>query len=920
MTLNPISLCPSLRLIARLFEPGLLMAMIACGRGAEPSMLAAPRAVRLKIGAVPTSVISGVAFPGGITVTIEDSLNNLVPSSTAMVSLSIANGSGVVGAALGGTVVQPAVEGVARFDDLTLAKAGSGYRLTATSTGLQGDTSAPMSVVAGAGVSLAFDSIGAIQSAGVPFAPAVRVNVHDVNGNLVLSANAVVAVAVDSGSNTPGLVLDGTVRQSAINGVATFTNVALNKPGDGYTLRATSGTLSAAVSGQFTVTPGPPAKLAFIVPPTQVGAGTALNPGPAIEVLDAMGNTVTQSTASVSLSIAPGTGTPGAVLSGGVTHAASNGVATFADLSIDRAGIGYQLQASVPGLASVSSVAFAISGRAVRLAFAVEPSPMVFSGSAISPAVALSEQDSLGTTVLSGADSITLTVTSGSGSPSPVIRGAPVQRASRGVAKFGDYSIITLGSGYILTASANGIRSAASSVFSVEVGPPATLAVTAQPNSAIVDVDFATSLQVAVLDSGGNVVTSATPLVSLSLSPGSAVVGAQLSGNTSEVPVGGVASFNAIRIGRPGDFTLSASAPAIAGATSAVIHVVLRMTTVSAGGFHVCGLTQAGSAYCWGSGFGGQLGNGSTLDSPVPVPVSGNWRFVQLSAGYDHTCGLIAGGTALCWGNNRAGQLGDGSSVLKSAPVLVAGGLAFTQLSADSLHTCGLTAAGSAFCWGATQLVGGPGSGFDTTLTPHQVSGATLFTALALGGGESCGLDSNGSAFCWGDSYVSASSTPQSISGGGPFTQLVVGGGHACGLDASGVAHCWGDDTEGALGADAFAFGVVNGPPPVAASLSLLFSELAAGGDHTCGLNSAGAAYCWGRNTSGQLGEGSNSGLGIWSVSGGLAFTHLTAGTAHTCGLTTAGLVYCWGANDGGQLGDGTLVAHATPTLVTGQQ
>lgn len=101
---------------------------------------------------------------------------------------------------------------------------------------------------------------------------------------------------------------------------------------------------------------------------------------------------------------------------------------------------------------------------------------------------------------------------------------------------------------------------------------------------------------------------------------------------------------------------------------------------------------------------------------------------------------------------------------------------------------------------------------------------------------------------------------------------------------------------------------------------SLRFVALAAGGRHTCGITTDSAAWCWGANDDGELGDGSLSASPApVAVAGGFRFTAIAAGEDFSCGLTTTRRVYCWGANGAGQLGDGSFRPSAVPVRVAGQ-
>src|SRR5437870_9365167 len=108
-------------------------------------------------------------------------------------------------------------------------------------------------------------------------------------------------------------------------------------------------------------------------------------------------------------------------------------------------------------------------------------------------------------------------------------------------------------------------------------------------------------------------------------------------------------------------------------------------------------------------------------------------------------------------------------------------------------------------------------------------------------------------------------------------------------------------------------------PVPVAPGVS--FAAVTGGAAHTCGLTTglSAAAYCWGGNGSGQLGDGTKTNQltpVLVQAPAGVSFAAVTAGAAHTCGVTAAGAAYCWGDNGFGQLGDGTTTSQSSPVLV----
>jgi alpha-tubulin suppressor-like RCC1 family protein len=148
---------------------------------------------------------------------------------------------------------------------------------------------------------------------------------------------------------------------------------------------------------------------------------------------------------------------------------------------------------------------------------------------------------------------------------------------------------------------------------------------------------------------------------------------------------------------------------------------------------------------------------------------------------------------------------------------------------------------------------------------------------------------------------------------GEPTHGLTAGRDHTCALDEIGVL-CWGSNASGQLGNPVAGLSLY----PVRAALPAAVVSVTAGDQHTCALIAGGEVWCWGSNFNGQLGRGTIGGTSSAPavVSGGLSFAAISAGTAHTCGRTTNGSLYCWGGNTFGQLGDGTQSDRATPVRV----
>lgn len=321
--------------------------------------------------------------------------------------------------------------------------------------------------------------------------------------------------------------------------------------------------------------------------------------------------------------------------------------------------------------------------------------------------------------------------------------------------------------------------------------------------------------------------------------------------------------------GSNADLQLGAPTQGGAGGGAAVAQRVLGTSSfalLTAGLTYTCGVDAEGITYCWGSGRYGSLGLaalGEILDSPIPFPVYIQERgALSVSAGGLQTCALLQGdgpGEVYCWGLNDRGQLGNGTSIDSRMPLRVGNDALFDQVSAGYGHTCGLNSDGIS-CWGDNRW-GQLGDGSTSMrLRPVRVEGSNDYIAISAGGGHTCALDDEGRAHCWGNNRHGqlGSGTPGNAARPTPvasdlrFRAISAGGSHTCALDEEGRAFCWGENTRGALGD-----GTSNNrttPTPVAAGER--FGSLAAGYHFTCGVTLNGEGLCWGSNAQGQLGNG----------------------------------------------------------------
>ncbi len=444
--------------------------------------------------------------------------------------------------------------------------------------------------------------------------------------------------------------------------------------------------------------------------------------------------------------------------------------------------------------------------------------------------------------------------------------------------------------------------------------------------------------------------------------------------------------------------------------------------TLTGGTLHTLGVKSDGTLWAWGDNSGGQLGNGSTISTPVAQQVGHRKDWIVISAGFAHSAGITSDGTLYTWGFNTRGQLGNGTEVMSSIPVALSG--KWKAVDANGSHTLAIKSDGTLWAWGNNERAQAGRSDGQNQLEPIQISdannwiavGAGYYHGIALntkgeiwgwghagnpsdreklviparignesdwvsisaGLGISLGIKSSGTLWSWdsplvdetgfptwegrisqisnstdwklasagynyalavktngtlwswgngsngqlGDGYVGTIAySPQQIGGTANWNFPVSGDFHGMALNNLGELFTWGDNSEGQLGIVKSESILV--PEKVNCPISKVgcWKQISMASFHTLALKDDGTLWAWGRNTDGQLGQGTIDALGSAApvqVKTTAKFKSVHAIANHNLVVKEDGTLWAWGNNTYGQLGNGTTVSSYEPILVEG--
>lgn len=398
--------------------------------------------------------------------------------------------------------------------------------------------------------------------------------------------------------------------------------------------------------------------------------------------------------------------------------------------------------------------------------------------------------------------------------------------------------------------------------------------------------------------------------------------------------------------------SVTPSSGPVAGGTSVVIDLPPnRFVQVAHGNYHTLGLAEDGTVWAWGGNEDGQLGDGTTTDSLVPVRVQLPTGTVvtRVDGGGYSSYAVTSTGAVYSWGRNAVGELGDGSTIDRLLPVPVAlpGGVVVASVHADYDQGSGALAAtvfaistsGDLYGWGRNNGKFGDGT---TAASPTPVllalpggvaavdAATSQFGAYVLGSDGvvySAGsttalglLGRGGTAQTWAP--VVTTSVPVGVT----FTAVEAGRMHGLALGNDGVVYGWGSSARLGTGATSGSSAVAT---PASMPVGVTAATIVAYNDSSYFLSSGGTVYAWGENTYGQFGDGttnarSTPGAVAVPLPAGLGVVQVSAAQLAVTVRLSDGSLVAAGRNFQGELGDGTTIQRTafitvlSPLVATG--
>ena len=322
------------------------------------------------------------------------------------------------------------------------------------------------------------------------------------------------------------------------------------------------------------------------------------------------------------------------------------------------------------------------------------------------------------------------------------------------------------------------------------------------------------------------------------------------------------------------------------------VNSLSGVVAASGGDYGGLALKSDNTVWTWGANASGQLGNGTTTNSLTPIQVPSLTGIVSISAGYYHDLALQQNGTVWVWGDNNHGQLGDGTTTNSGIPIQVRI-TGIVAISGGYYHSLALKSDGTVWAWGANdngQL--GNGTNVDS-LVPVQVVGLNGVVAISAGDYHNLALKSDGSVWAWGandsgqlgNGTTTDSNTPVQVTSLSGTSAISAGGRNSLALTSNGTVWGWGLNDNGELGNNT----TVDSSVPVEVNLPSGIIAISIRDQHSLALTSDGGVWSWGWNGYGQLGTGTTANSAIPVLLNGITgVVSIDAGVYYSLAISAA--------------------------------
>lgn len=347
---------------------------------------------------------------------------------------------------------------------------------------------------------------------------------------------------------------------------------------------------------------------------------------------------------------------------------------------------------------------------------------------------------------------------------------------------------------------------------------------------------------------------------------------------------------------------------------------------------HSLGVMNDGSLWAWGFNSLGELGNSSmeNENSPIQIGTENNWS--SIASGYSHSVAIKSDGTLWAWGYNGYGQLGDGTLINKSIPTQIGSENTWLKVDCGDFQTLAIKSDGSLWAWGFNQY-GILGTGNQNNVSvPTQVGNEFDWLEISVGISHALAIKNNHTLWAWGNNAQGAlgigttvlnSNSPISVTNETTWQKISAGFLHSLAIKSDGSIWSWGYNEYGQLGDNSF----INKNFPSQIGDNNNWIDISAGSGHSIGIQSTSpqgtqTLWTWGKNTEGQLGNGSSESSSIPTlVTDNYSWKDVEAGWSSSMAISTGEIdnsqLFSWGFNIDGQLGLGNNINVYTMNQVS---